>query len=475
MAWMSRCQGGNRRRRRVRGGNRVSRLSTRVRITFVVHQFPPRYFTGTEQYALAVGSELQRRGHDVDVFTLDPAFGEATGPWRESREVVNGLPVRRVNFWMNLGRDWARMEYRHPLMAEKFAAHLRERDTEVVHSFHLRHVGADLIDVTKAQGRGLCISLTDFWFLCPRVILMRPDGAACSGPPDGGRGCLSCHAPELAQQLAESPIAEEVGRLCATVGAGSKPGWDLRSRVATHHERFSYLRERLLAADTIVAPTQFLRSVFVQNGLPADRIECHGYGIDGAGIASGVAGVVGADRKQRPLTFGFFGSFVPHKGPHLLVEAMAKVTGDCRALLRGRASDFVDYSGPMIEAARRDARITVEGPYERAQLAQVLAAIDVLVVPSTWHENAPFVVLEARAAGLPVLASRFGGLVEVVRDGVDGELFAPGDAADLAMRLQRLVDEPERLRRYRQAVEPPKSLHAAVDEFEAHYREAARR
>ncbi|MBP8301708.1 MAG: glycosyl transferase family 1, partial [Planctomycetes bacterium] len=65
--------------------------------------------------------------------------------------------------------------------------------------------------------------------------------------------------------------------------------------------------------------------------------------------------------------------------------------------------------------------------------------------------------------------------VEVVRDGVDGELFAPGDAADLAMRLQRLVDEPERLRRYRQAVEPPKSLHAAVDEFEAHYREASRR
>ena len=87
-----------------------------MRITFVVHQFPPRYFTGTEQYALAVGCELQRRGHDVDVFALDPAFGEATGPWRESREVVQGLPVRRINFWMNLGRDWARMEYSYYLL-----------------------------------------------------------------------------------------------------------------------------------------------------------------------------------------------------------------------------------------------------------------------------------------------------------------------------------------------------------------------
>jgi glycosyltransferase involved in cell wall biosynthesis len=102
-----------------------------------------------------------------------------------------------------------------------------------------------------------------------------------------------------------------------------------------------------------------------------------------------------------------------------------------------------------------------------------LAQIDVLVVPSTWHENAPFVVLEARAAGLPVLASHFGGLVEVVDDEVDGELFAPGNATDLAQRLQRLLDEPERLARYRDAVQPPKSLQVAVNEFESVYADAA--
>ena len=47
-----------------------------MRITLAVHQFPPNYFTGTEQYTLNVGKELQRRGHDVDVFSLDPAFGD---------------------------------------------------------------------------------------------------------------------------------------------------------------------------------------------------------------------------------------------------------------------------------------------------------------------------------------------------------------------------------------------------------------
>ena len=428
-----------------------------MRITLVVHQFPPRYFTGTEQYALAVGKELQRRGHDVDVFTLDPAFGSEDPLWRESREVVDGLPVRRISFWMMLGRDWARMEYRHPMMAEVFGRHLRERDTEVVHTFHLRHVGADLLDRVVEQGRGLVVSLTDFWFLCPRVILMRNDGSPCGGPPDGGRGCLPCHAPDLARELA------------ATGGGPVAP--DLAARVATHHDRFGYLRRRLLNAGAIVAPTAFLRGVFVANGVPEGSIVHRAYGVDTAGLGDRVKAL---RTGPRPLTFGFFGTFTEHKAPHLLVAAMARVTGDCRALLRGRTIDFPDYSRSLQESAALDARVSIDGPYDRAELAAALAAIDVLVVPSTWHENAPFVVLEARAAGLPVLASRFGGLTEVVRDGVDGELFEPGDAADLGRRMQRLLAEPERLQRYRAAVMPPKQLTAAVAEFEALYREVAR-
>lgn len=439
-----------------------------MRLTFVVHQFPPRYFTGTESYALAVGVELQRRGHDVDVFALDPAFGDATGPWRESREVVDGLPVRRINFWMMLGRDWGRMEYRHPLMAEVFARHLRERRSEAVHSFHLRHVGADLLAMANAAGARVVVSLTDFWFVCPRVILMRSDGAPCDGPPDGGRGCLPCHAPELAKALAEHPAADEVLALHATAPGLSKPDSNTRSRVASLLHRPAYLRERLLEADAIVAPTRFLRDVFARNGVPAERIVHHDYGVDVAPIAAARR----APAAPRPLTFGFFGTFVPHKAPDTLVAAMLRVRGDCRALLRGRTEDFADYSRDLLATAARDARIVVMPPYDRGAVADAMASIDVLVVPSTWHENAPFVVLEARAAGLPVLASRFGGLAEVVRDGVDGELFAPGDAADLAMRMQRLLDEPARLQRYRAAVQPPKTLAAAVDEFEALYRGA---
>lgn len=443
-----------------------------MRLTLVVHQFPPHFFTGTESYALAVGLELQRRGHDVDVFSLDPRHHEEDHLWRESREVVQGLPVRRATFWWRLGRDWQRMDYRHPLMAERFAAHLRERNSEVVHAFHLRHVGADVLDAARAHGARVVVSLTDFWFLCPRVILMRADGTPCDGPPDGGRGCLRCHAPALADELERHPAGAELLALRAPAHGCSQPDHHVANRVATFLDRPRYLRDRLLAADAVIAPTHFLAEVFVRNGLPRDRVRVHGYGIETTAIA---ADTTTSPTAGRPLTFGFFGSFAEHKAPHVLVQAMARVRGDCRAVLRGRASDFPDYSGPLLATAAQDARIRVLPPYTRDELRRVFGEIDALVVPSTWHENAPFVVLEARAAGLPVIASRFGGLTEVVADEVDGELFPPGDVADLARRLQRLVDEPQRLQRYRAAVRPPKTLAQAVDEFEAHYRQAARR
>ena len=71
-----------------------------------------------------------------------------------------------------------------------------------------------------------------------------------------------------------------------------------------------------------------------------------------------------------------------------------------------------------------------------------MASLDALVVPSVWIENAPFVIKEAFAAGVPVVASNLGGMAELVEDGRNGLLFSAGDSADLRRVLTRLLDEP---------------------------------
>jgi glycosyltransferase involved in cell wall biosynthesis len=86
------------------------------------------------------------------------------------------------------------------------------------------------------------------------------------------------------------------------------------------------------------------------------------------------------------------------------------------------------------------------GTFPPAQIGEVLAGIDVLAVPSRWHENSPLVLLNALASHTPVLVSNVAGLTEFVTDEKDGWCFRRGDCADLARRLAFLAANPQRCR-----------------------------
>ena len=91
----------------------------------------------------------------------------------------------------------------------------------------------------------------------------------------------------------------------------------------------------------------------------------------------------------------------------------------------------------------RNPHINFHGGYHYEEISQVLANIDVLVVPSVWYENSPLAIHEAFLAGIPVITSNLGGMAELVKDGQNGLLFEPGNAADLNEKLYRFIDHPE--------------------------------
>jgi glycosyltransferase involved in cell wall biosynthesis len=95
--------------------------------------------------------------------------------------------------------------------------------------------------------------------------------------------------------------------------------------------------------------------------------------------------------------------------------------------------------------------------------------LDVLVVPSTWYEISPLVILEAFAHGVPVVGADLRNLNSQVRHGVNGLLFRSGDAGDLARQLQRLVDEPDLLPTLAEGISPPCTVEEEVQEVERVY------
>lgn len=103
-------------------------------------------------------------------------------------------------------------------------------------------------------------------------------------------------------------------------------------------------------------------------------------------------------------------------------------------------------------AGRPGSRLVVLGRQSENEVFALMQQAAVLLVPSLWYEGFPMVMVEALSLGLPVIASRLGGLPEIVEDGVCGLLHAPGDPEALARAVQDFVALPTEARiRMRQA------------------------
>jgi len=113
--------------------------------------------------------------------------------------------------------------------------------------------------------------------------------------------------------------------------------------------------------------------------------------------------------------------------------------------------------------------IEVDRPKETPEVPALLASLDALVVPSVWIENSPFVIKEAFAAGVPVVASNLGGMAELVRDGVEGLRFRAGNAADLARVMRRAAGSPELWSTLSDRLPVPPTPHQLVDTYRAFY------
>lgn len=150
--------------------------------------------------------------------------------------------------------------------------------------------------------------------------------------------------------------------------------------------------------------------------------------------------VKAADSPPSSSEYAFYaGRFTEDKGVHTLLEAWQHVRFPLK--LAG--------FGPLERDARALARqrpdVEVLGRLDHADVLQLLSKAAFCVFPSRWYETFGRVIIEAFAAGRPVVASNLGAMACLVRDGVTGLLFRPGDAEDLARKVNGLISNPVRL------------------------------
>jgi glycosyltransferase involved in cell wall biosynthesis/GT2 family glycosyltransferase len=476
-----------------------------LHVLYVVHGFPPENWAGTEVYTLELAREMRRRGHRVTILARTAgrsgAAGEA-GDLSIERGELDGLPVLRLT--NRLSFESLRQTYRHAAVERLFRRVLLEVRPDVVHFQHLIHLSVGLIEVARDFGLPTVVHCHDYWPICARVQLIRPDGRRCEH--NMGAGCFAC--------VREQGL-EHVERLAALDPAGPGVGAELLRAGCTDLEGLEQLLERRTAlpaawaeADLCISPSRFLREKLLATGaFDADELIYSDNGMRRpapAGEARAPANPTRfgrlparlwhrglkpwlAERRERrpaapsrparapgaPVRLAFVGSLVWYKGIELLLEAMAELAAE-RAVLdvHGAFEPERDALHRRL-AARAGANVVFHGRFDNRRLAQVYQAIDVLVVPSLWYENSPITIHEAHLFSTPVVTSDIGGMAEYVRDGVDGLHFRAGDAGDLARVLLRCVREPGLIEALARACPSPKGIEANARELEYRYRALA--
>jgi glycosyltransferase involved in cell wall biosynthesis len=148
---------------------------------------------------------------------------------------------------------------------------------------------------------------------------------------------------------------------------------------------------------------------------------------------------------DRDFVVGHFSRLAPWKGQHLLIEALTHCPASVSAILVGDAlfgeRDYVTQLQQQVKDLNLEQRVRFVG--FRSDVAQLMAACDLVAHTSTAPEPFGRVIVEAMLSGTPVVAAAAGGAMELVEDGVTGWLIAPGDPVILATIIQQCSDRPD--------------------------------
>ncbi|MCC6165927.1 MAG: glycosyltransferase family 4 protein [Caldilineaceae bacterium] len=441
-----------------------------MKVLLISNGYPPEQWAGTETYTAGIARALHARGNQVQVL-CGGGWQEGAHYWNGySDHLEQGIPCRRLHVnWMKAPDPFLYL-YDNPVVADFLSGYLGEVRPDIVHVTSCERLSASVVHAVKDAGLPLALSLTDFWFLCPRINLLRSDGENCDGQTTAW-DCLRCQmlhtkAYRWSRHLLPD---EQVAGLLMEISRHSQltRRRGLRGMAGDMAGRKQELRRAFARADIRITASQFVRDVFTANGF-TEPIMLRPYGHD----LSWLRGYT-AKQPSDMLRIGYIGQIIPSKGVHLLLEAAKHLPalreGRCRLLVYGDLESQPAYGAQLRRMAAELPNVEFCGTYPHKESGRIFANLDMLVVPSQWYDF-PLIIHEAFAAQTPVIATRLGDMAEAVTHEANGLLFEHGSAADLARQLRRICDEPGLLNRLRAGLPAVKTIDTEVDELVDTYR-----
>ena len=281
-------------------------------IVLPVHHFPPRYTAGAELITTRYAHWLLAHGHRVEVVCIERIDQGDGRQISAERDEYQGIPVWRLAFNLAAAPDRFRWTYDNPLIGRWFIDYLERTQPTLVHVQGGYLITTSVLEAAHTLGIPTVLSAHDYWYLCPRITLLRSDGTICDEIPQDPAGCSWCMLMESRRYRLPNQVTRGLaGKIALAAGMSEQ-----RQAMAARRAR---LAEALGWADAVVAPSRFLASRFAPL-VQRERLHVSRYGLD--------LGPFLAQPRRTPdgtLRFGFTGQIAPHKGVHTLIDAFRRL------------------------------------------------------------------------------------------------------------------------------------------------------
>lgn len=417
-----------------------------MKILLTTRTFAPPFTGGVDVYAERLGNALAGLGHEVSFLAVDSTQEGDSGKIAVLTEEYKGYKVSRLKFALTKRPKSAFDQAYDPEMGRIVKDLFAEQkpDLLVILNFYLLTLAS--VEAAKSLAIPVVHIATDFVPICRRATLIRWNGESCE-VGESIKSCAECFVSHrlpgkvasrvLNQSLSENTLTKLAAKRQTFPLNILRPYWEQIAIMEKRLDTIGPLREKI---DLVLTPTQYTSKMFIENGFRPEQIHFMPFGIERENPLEHVTHTPSAH-----LRFLFVGRLQPYKGVHLLVEAFNQLENPQNATLTiyGKQDGYEEYYADFMKAVAANDRVRFAGSIPPSELGRAFGDADYFVLPSTWNENNPLILLDALQSDTPVIASDIGGVRDMVKDNVNGFLFPMGDVQALKQILQKTIDQPE--------------------------------
>ena len=358
---------------------------------------------GSEKYYFELAQLLKSKGHTVGFFSMKHEENITTG---DAEYFVEEIDLNTGSKLKALDVIYSQENKR--LMAKA----LEEFKPDIVHINNFqRQLSASIIDAIKKKNIPIVMTAHDLNPICPASIMLY-----------NGEVCDDCITKGYAQCIKKKCVKGST--LKSTLGVMEKKYYDI-------HKVFRKI-------DCIISPSEFNKNQLVNGKLKYNEIVTLHNFVNESGHNEYVLG-----------DYAFYlGRLSKEKGILNLIEAIGDIP-NAKLLIAGDGPERERIEA-YISEHKLDGRITLLGYQNQDSIHKYITNSRFVVIPSICNENCPYSVLEAMEIGKPIVASRIGGIPELIADGENGYLYKADDINELKEKLTLLLDNDDKVNHFAQ-------------------------